>query len=61
MAFDIDDRETEELVHELARRAGLPVEEAIKRAAPKALQEIEASPAALEAYIAHAHKARPDD
>jgi len=52
MALDIDDRETEELVHELARRMGLPVEEAIKRAAAKALQEIDASPAALEAYIA---------
>jgi hypothetical protein len=52
MAFDIDDRETEELVHELARRMGLPVEEAIKQAATKALQAIEVSPSALEAYLA---------
>ncbi|MCW5737477.1 MAG: type II toxin-antitoxin system VapB family antitoxin [Enhydrobacter sp.] len=51
MALDIDDPETEELVHELARRMGLPVDEAIKRAATEALQAIEADPAALQAFI----------
>jgi hypothetical protein len=56
MALDIDDRETEELVHELARRMGFPVEEAIKRAAMKALQAIEADPAALQAFIERARR-----
>ena len=51
MALDIDDRETEELVHELARRMGLPVEEAMKRAATEALRAIEADPVALQAFI----------
>jgi hypothetical protein len=60
MAFDIDDWETDGLVHELARRTGLSVEEAIKQAATKALQEIEASPAGLAAYLARGNTTRSD-
>jgi hypothetical protein len=46
MALDIDDPETEEIVHRLARLTGLSTDEAIKRAAQEQLRRLDADEAA---------------